>query len=425
MIMRADVFKGKKKLVILVGVLCIVLLSGILLTNGLDKKEALSDAYNKEAKFELVVSPERYTLAMSSTPGIKLDAVYKGNVDVKTVKYTTEKGDFLTWDVASGKISQGGSTIELPYGEAAYWSPMDDIAVLAQDEEIIVTVTLFDKEGKQLCNKQVKIISNGDFFEVQYDVGILKASDALTQKPTSISAAVCSAILSKASSYQAGEVATEGHVILETSELEGSVDTGKLTKVYTISSIGEFGFENGIFTKISGSGAIPTVITLSGDESKGYSLVEYREPQDGGGYTQSIKEMFPYSLQDEALYSHNYYAELAKQQELQAGEYLKSIGKTAKISVEHVEKTLSNINVEASNKLFSEMGKYDSFINTCPYWLGTVQEVEGGIRYTYETSQGKTSDGYDLITFTKTKEDGTVVKQVKYKIVDSEIQKIE
>lgn len=551
MIMMTEIFKGRKKFIILVGVLCVAILGGILLTNGVDKKEAFADLYNakelikyrsayvgdnsntvnlinklpygdlnkkvslqtktkpygitadydlkasktneqqlaqefknnaavifsliqnvdsitfnvklpdknnvfkferqeleeKAAKdlwsysediktfesflqgviFKVAVSPEKYTPAMSSTPGIKLLAVYEGNRNIQTVQYNTEKGTFITWDQSTGKITQEGKTVKLPYGKDVYWSSISAEEMPEQDEdkEAIVNITLLGKGEKQLCNRQIKIIQNEGYYEVQRDFGILTAISSSAKNPASIDMAVRSAILERASCYKSGDVSTEGHLILETRELEGSGSIEKLIKVYSICSVGQFGFENGVFTKVSGSGAIPTVITFSGDEVKGYSLLEYKEPEDGSGYAKSIKEMFPYELQGEAFNSQIYYAELAKQQELQAGEYLRKTGRTAKVTADHVEKTLANINVEASNKLFSGMGKYDSLINSCPYWLGTLEKVEDGIRYIYKTSQDKTDDGYDLIVFTKAKEDGTVVKEVKYKIIGSKIEQIE
>jgi len=45
--------------------------------------------------------------------------------------------------------------------------------------------------------------------------------------------------------------------------------------------------------------------------------------------------------------------------------------------------------------------------------------VEDGIRYIYETLQSKTDDGYDLITFKKTKEDGTLIEERKYKLSEA------
>lgn len=229
-----------------------------------------------------------------------------------------------------------------------------------------------------------------------------------------IDEAVSIAIKGRSTFYASGETVTEGHIILDTEEKDGTV------KVYTIASNGAFGFENGIFTKVSGSGAIPTVITFSQGENNQYSLLEYKEPMDGSGYGDSVKKMFPLRLHSRVLSAHEDYATLAKQQEEQAEEYLKSIGRTAEVSAAHVEKKLPDIDVQASNKLFSEFTKYNDFLNNCPYWLGTREKVENGVRYIYETSQSKTDDGCDLITFSKKKEDGTIVEEYNYKIVGSE-----
>lgn len=242
---------------------------------------------------------------------------------------------------------------------------------------------------------------------------LLLAPYTQTQISPHIDDAISTAIKDLSSSYAPGEATTAGHIIL------GVKEEGATVKVYTIASYGTFGFENGIFTKISGSGAIPTVITFSKDESGDYSLLEYKEPLDGSGYRDSIKKMFPINLHSRVFSAHDDYPTLAKQQEEQAKEYLKSIGRTAEVSADHVEKELPNIDVNASNKLFAELTKYNTFLNDCPYWLGTREKVENGVRYIYETSQGKTSDGYDLIIFQKKKE-GSIVEEYKYKIVGGE-----
>ncbi len=64
-------------------------------------------------------------------------------------------------------------------------------------------------------------------------------------------------------------------------------------KAYTIASIGVFEFQDGIFAIVSGSGAIPTVMTFSIDEHGQYKLIAYEEPLDGEAYVKSIKKMFP------------------------------------------------------------------------------------------------------------------------------------
>jgi bla regulator protein BlaR1 len=250
-------------------------------------------------------------------------------------------------------------------------------------------------------------------------MGIIIGMNKSEERARSMEEAISLAIMARRGAYRSGETATEGHIILEVEE------NGPQIKVYTIASYGTFGFENGIFTKISGSGAIPTVITLGKSEEGHHALLDYKEPQDGSGYTDSIKKMFPSWLQQEALAAHHYYSDLAEQQEEQAADYLKSIGRNAEVSAAHVDKVLAKINVEASNKLFSELGKYDVFINTCPYWIGTIEQIENGVRYIYETSQEKTRDGYDIVIFRKKDIEGIVIKEVKYKIIGSEPQLME
>ena len=251
-----------------------------------------------------------------------------------------------------------------------------------------------------------KIISNNN------------SSDSNSILSKNIEQAVSQAIKSKnENGYCMGEVATEGHIILELEEKEGMV------KAYTLSSFGYFGFENGIFTKVSGSGSIPTVMTFSKNVNGEYSLIEYKELIDGDECLASIKGMFPERLWDKVLANDDTgYSKLAASQETQAKEYLKQIGRTAEVSSNYVEKKLPDINVSAENKLFVYSGKNDLFLNNCPNWLGTVEKLENGDRVIYETAQSKSNDGYDLITFRKTKADGTVVEERSYKIVGSEPQ---
>lgn len=266
--------------------------------------------------------------------------------------------------------------------------------------------------SKENNGKNPNVISNNS-----------KASDSNNLISGNIEQAVSQAIKSKGENgYLKGEVATEGHIILETEEKDNEV------KAYTLSSFGYFGFENGIFTKISGSGAIPTVITFSKNTNGGYSLIKYKEPIDGEDYAASIKEMFPERLWDKVLKSDNTdYSRVAESQETQAKEYLIKIGRSAQVSSQYVEKILPNINVSAENKLFAYWGKNDWFLNDCPDWLGTKEKVESGVRLIYETAQSKSNDGYDLITFKETKADGTVIEERIYKIVGSEpiLQKTE
>ncbi|EGW38766.1 hypothetical protein DOT_3296 [Desulfosporosinus sp. OT] len=379
---------------------------------------------------KILVYPQKYALTMSSTQGIRLSAQYekanglgqysanKGNIE-----YSASSGRLLTWDNAGGKITEKGTRAEFPSGTPAYWSPLNMVSQFSTNKqsEIPISITV-SQNGTKVAEKRVIIHFDGSTFftvEPSVDVIITDSLQLLSPNADTIDEAVSRAVKSQGKSYLAGEVVTEGHIILDSEEKDGQV------KVYTIASIGWFGFENGIFTTVSGSGAIPTVMTFSQNESGAYVLLQYQEPQDGALYSGSLKKMFPQKLWPEALTEGKQYSELVIQKEEQAAAYLKSIGRDAKVSAGYVERKLVDINVEASNKLFAELTKHNSFLNSCPYWIGSRELVENGVRYIYKTTQSKTADGYDLIIFQKNKEDGSIVTESKFKIVGNEPQLID
>lgn len=400
------------------------------LTIGSEKKriqfsrEQLQQNYDKDLReyatdrsdFEILlnsiglkfqINPPKYTPAMSSTPGIRILAKYQESAD--EVRYSTPRGSFLSWH---GKVSQLGSSADLPYDSAVYWSPLEgsgNYVELDKTSSIPIHVSIYSN-GAKVAEKQLLIhYDDVGFYTVEPGHDVLVGQ--------TIDQAISQAVKDQGH-YRVGEVATEGHILLDTEVEDG------ITTVYTIASFGYFGFENGIFTKISGSGAIPTVITFKQNEYGQYIMLTYQEPMDGAGYLDSVKKMFPEKYWTDVFPEGNRYLELQQQQEEQASEYLKSIGRTATVQASHVDKELPSISIPASNTLFAKYTKYDSFLNTCPYWIGTKEEVENGERYIYETSQSKTEDGYDLVTFSKSQEDGTVVQEARYKIVGDEPQLI-
>lgn len=381
-------------------------------------------------RLKILVYPQKYALTMSSTPGIRLLAQYEvatGQVqysaDKGNIEYSASSGQLQTWDNADGKITEKGTRAEFPSGTPAYWSPFDMVSQFGTNKqsEIPISITV-SQNGPKVAEKQVIIHFDGSTFFTVDPSGDVIITDSLqlpSPNPDTIDEAVSRAVKSQGKSYLVGEVVTEGHIILDTEEKDGQV------KVYTIASIGWFGFENGIFTTVSGSGTIPTVITFSKNESGAYDLLQYQEPKDGALYLGSVKKMFPQKLWPEVLTEGKRYSELVTQKDEQAVAYLKSIGREAKVSASYVEKKLVDINVEASNKLFAELTKYNSFLNSCPYWIGSTELVENGVRYIYKTSQSKTADGYDLVIFQKNKEDGSIVTESKYKIVGNKPQLID
>jgi len=76
--------------------------------------------------------------------------------------------------------------------------------------------------------------------------------------------------------------------------------------------------------------ASPALPSVAVGENGEFTLIEYREPVDGAEYMESIYEMFPEKLHDAVRSSHERYPELLKQQEEQAENYLKSVGRKSR-----------------------------------------------------------------------------------------------
>jgi len=414
--------KSKRKMAIIFGILAALILVGVLLTDAFSRQSS-SDIGEKETKenmnLKLLVFPKKYVITMSSTPGIRILAKYQGTGD--QVKYSANYGQLLTWDSTTGKIKEYGKNISLVFDgldRPVYWVPPLKDESLNKIDRISVEVSILNNNLKVAGSQAFIKLDDAGFFSVEDAPDVIVTEDILLSPITAtIDDAVIKAVKEQGKNYYEGEFGAEGHIILDSEENAGIVT------VYCVCSVSWFGFENGIFTGVSGSGAIPTVITFSKNESDGYTLLDYREPLDGAGYSESIKKMFPKNLRNQ-LVNTDHYPELTRQLEEQAKKYLQSIGRSAQVSLSHVDKNLPEINVEASNKLFAEYTKYDHVLNNFPYWLGTKELLENGERYIYETSQSKTDDGYDMISFKKTKEDGTLVKEYHYKIVGNEPERL-
>lgn len=224
------------------------------------------------------------------------------------------------------------------------------------------------------------------------------ASDAKTDAsiPENITydEAVVLALTSRKNSFLEGECFAEGHIIL------GSDDSSAdKTKIYALSMIGWYGFENNRFVKVSGSGVVPVVVTL--DRS---NKVEAEYPLDGGDYNASIRELFPEEYHAR-IFGHTDadHESLKKQEQKYAEEYLAKIGRDAKIEDEDTPMyytllTDAGVSVEVSNNLevfYKAHSYYPSFIGTC-------ERLENDVRMVYEMSY---HENEDEIRFTKYKYD--------------------
>ena len=216
-----------------------------------------------------------------------------------------------------------------------------------------------------------------------------------------ISQLVGDAIISdNAGSYYEGECSAEGHKIL------GSSLSGNRLKVYTLTMYGNYGFQNDMFVKVSGSGVIPAVLTFekNGEE---YILLEIEYPLDGAGYIKSIKRMFPLKYRTAALHCDNAQGELKAQERNYAEEYLQSIGRDAEIGeyrdLNAVLLTDLGISVEVSNQL-----SCDKSLGDYPFWIGTSEYLENGVRYVRSLSYDE--DAGLIIYSTVEKETGEVTE---------------
>lgn len=192
-------------------------------------------------------------------------------------------------------------------------------------------------------------------------------------------------------SYQEGECAGEGHILL------GQEEKSDITKVYALTMYGEYGFENGNFVKVSGSGTIPAVFTFTNSDG-GLVCTKIEYPEDGSEYTRSIKKMFPSEYQDRALSpTDNDMQGLQAQERAYAASYLKKIGRDAVIGdygdFKHTLLTDVGVSVAVSNRI---NGK--AFADY-PMWIGSREALENGVRYVYEMSYNKEAHEIDFTKY--------------------------
>ena len=202
---------------------------------------------------------------------------------------------------------------------------------------------------------------------------------------------ISEAILShNARNYLVGECNAEGHIILaDKRENENRV-------VSLLASYGEYGFLNGKFVKVSGSGAIPTRITF--DEIG--NVKEYLEAEDGAGYTESVKKMFDeetYAVYEGKVKGGNSYTLCKEGEMLYVRRYLTEIGREAEVGeygdFSYELLTDLGVSVEVSNKMLE---RKDEFSNYFPYFVGTAEHIIDGVRYVFEVSydEGKSEISY-------------------------------
>ncbi len=190
-----------------------------------------------------------------------------------------------------------------------------------------------------------------------------------------LSAIVGEAVLSdNENGYYPGECSGEGHRIL------GSRVRGRKLTVYALTMFGYYGFENDMLVKVSGSGIIPAVLTFEKNGGD-YRLLKVEYPDDGNEYAKSLFRMFPLRYIPAVFEpGRSVYEDLEAQEKRYAEEYLKSIGRDVPVGefrdIEAVLLTDLGVSVSVSNKL-----SCDRRLSKYPFWIGTAETLEDGIRY--------------------------------------------
>ena len=264
------------------------------------------------------------------------------------------------------------------------------------------------------------LIANAEFFEYQIDgnttrytlddlnreycVDLKKSGESaesfaslysiLYNPVSTIDEGVSRAIISiSRDGYLQGEFNAEGHIILDTEPEDKTQTDTTNTVVYALITYREFGFVNDCFTDISGCGVIPARIVLD----RNLRLADFKLPEDGSLYVESIKNMFPKSLWNRAIKISNDDREVCDNQlRKYAEDYLKKIGRDAQVVFSNELKyTPLDISTGASNRLLDLYGEFYEL-----HQNSSRETLENGVRYRYTTDwQGKS--GIGKITFSK------------------------
>lgn len=232
--------------------------------------------------------------------------------------------------------------------------------------------------------------------------------------------AVAAAVLeyNRYSYSQDWEVSGEGHKLL------GQEETDTMTSVYALTMYGTYRFQDGNFVKDGGCGVIPMVFQMAREPDGAYVAVRCQRPEDGGGYIESIRRLFPERLWESCLSpSEEVRDDLKKQERAYAEDYLKQIGREAAVGdygdFPHMILTDVGVPVEVSNAMGDTRNfAPDDPARLAPFWLGNIERLEEGERFIYEQS-------YDAdkkeIRFSKIRyESGETVAQSVYDGISGE-----
>lgn len=180
--------------------------------------------------------------------------------------------------------------------------------------------------------------------------------------------------------YLPGECYGVGYAIMETFEEEDVIS------VYALTEYVEYRFEDGVF--INASGTNPKVLMrFRKIADGGYDLIFYTRLDLFSDLPEEEIEALLQPLTGSGksyLYTEQDLQEVRKQADEDAAAYLKSIGRDAEIGVRQEHEGQRLVELVSNESLLDALFK-DAEWSLYPYWTGTTERVEAGVRYIYQT----------------------------------------
>lgn len=384
--------------------------------------ETIADMVNTDAS-ELILTPDNFGLAVSADFNFVQDGAVRflynkdgENYMASQLRTFVDKGEFFVTK-STNWVAPKESILKLyTYLEALKYLPQDEIRALCKEQPQRYAIEFSANDSKYNESRQIYYnkdgVSKNNGWHIRLDIQPLygdsessftgvgtdiihvyySAQDiATTSNPSEFlthDQAIIAALFSDSYRYLEAECFGEGHIIL------GTDKKGDTTKIYALTMTGHYGFQNDNFVKVSGTGVIPAVITLSGNHNVS---IEY--PKDGSGYGPSIKKMFPSKYHTSIFGDRDSDRKvLTGQEQAYAKGYLSKIGRKAEIGdygdFKHTLLTDLGVAVEVSNGLEDFYKEHNYY----PYFIGTQENIENDVRMVYEMNY---QESQQEITFTK------------------------
>lgn len=209
--------------------------------------------------------------------------------------------------------------------------------------------------------------------------------------------------------YEGSEYFAQGFYILD-KELDGStLDVCVQTKYSW------FGYVDDVFTVIAeGAEAMRISFEVKGDTLE---LLSVKTPLESNyeSYCALFDEDVRGMMNEK---SQEIMAQIDTQILAGAQEYIAQTGRDVQVVPEYQSRQINDMNIDAANELLNKHWQY-------PYWEGTTESVEDGVRYIYRTDWEPSGGGDGLLTYTKSVMDGETVEVIKIQIENGKITYLE